>query len=194
MSSRLDIKEEIKEEYFKWLYDYVCIGKVNSQVSYINLFKVLHSIPFTYIIKNDVNRAVDGVDLRNRFIDEKRYDYKYIDYLRAPCSVLEMMIALAIRCEETIMDDIRYGNRTKQWFWDMLRNLRISWITDDIFLKCDENIIKCETDIRHNIDIFLNREYEPDGLGGLFYIRNCPDDLRNVEIWTQLCWYLNYID
>ena len=33
------------------------------------------------------------------------------------CSVLEMMIALAIRCEEHIMDDPDVGNRTGQWFW-----------------------------------------------------------------------------
>ena len=44
------------------------------------------------------------------------------------------------------------------------------------------------------IYIFLNREYEPNGKGGLFFIRNCKEDLRNVEIWAQLCWYLDTID
>ena len=29
-----------------------------------------------------------------------------------PCSVLEMLIALSIRCEETIMTDEEYGDRT----------------------------------------------------------------------------------
>ena len=40
---------------------------------------------------------------------------------------------------------------------------------------------------------FLNREYEPNGKGGLFIINNCNDDLRDVEIWYQLCWYLDSI-
>ena len=38
---------------------------------------------------------------------------------------------------------------------------------------------------------FLERNYDPDGKGGLFYIRNVKADLRNIEIWTQLCWYLD---
>lgn len=47
--------------------------------------------------------------------------------------MLEMMIALAIRCEETIMDDPRYGNRTKQWFWNMMKSLGLSYMNDDCF-------------------------------------------------------------
>ena len=34
-----------------------------------------------------------------------------------------MMIALAIRCEEHIMDDPDAGDRTGQWFWSMLVSL-----------------------------------------------------------------------
>ena len=43
------------------------------------------------------------------------------------------------------------------------------------------------------LDRFLDREYEPDGKGGLFTIRGCKHDLRKVEIWYQTCWYLNTI-
>ena len=149
----------------------------------------MHNIPFKYTIKNDVNRAVDGVDLRNRFIDEMKYDEKYLDYLRAPCSVLEMIIALAIRCEETIMYDTRYGNRYKQWFWSMLKNLQISHYTDNYFI----NHLNSEQNIISRIYNFLDHNYRPDGLGGLFYIKNCEEDMRDIEIWTQMCWYLDYI-
>ena len=80
------------------------------------------------------------------------------------------------------MDDTRYGNRVKQWFWSMLKNLGLNLMTDDIFdKKYAEQIITR----------FLNRQYERDGAGGLFCIPNCQDDLRDYEIWTQLCWYLN---
>ena len=41
------------------------------------------------------------------------------------------------------------------------------------------------------IDIFMSRNYSPDGEGGLFTIKGCDRDLRTVEIWYQLCWYLN---
>ena len=101
-----------------------------------------------------------------------------------PCSVLEMMIALAIRCEEHIMDDPDVGNRTGQWFWNMIMNLGLGSMTDDQFDKRYAEQV---------IERFLNREYEQDGEGGLFTVKHCKHDLRTVEIWYQMCWYLDEI-
>lgn len=100
------------------------------------------------------------------------------------CSVLEMMVALAIRCEESIMDDPNMGDRTGQWFWGMVVNLGLGSMTDAFY---DEQVVD---DI---LARFLNRKYEPDGKGGLFTVRHCEQDLRKVEIWHQLCWYLDSI-
>ena len=173
-------EDQIKDDYFKWLYDYVCKGRAHDDISYNKLFTFLHDVEFTFIIPNDINRAKDGADLRYRFavIND---DDRIMDILDGPCSVLEMMVALAVRCEETIMDDTRYGDRTGQWFWGMLNTLGIGYMTDSKFdLDIAEEVI-CR---------FLERRYEPNGNGGLFYIRGCEDDLRKVEIWSQLCWYL----
>ena len=172
--------DQVENKYFEWLYNYVCKGRINNNISYKKLFALLHDTEFTFYVRNDINRARDGVDLRYRFamlLD----DDKILDILDGPCSVLEMMVALAIRCETTIMDDTRYGDRTNQWFWSMLSNLGISYMTDDEF---DRGIAN------EKIYNFLERQYEADGRGGLFYIKGCKDDLREVEIWTQLCWYL----
>lgn len=180
----MSFENEIKNDYFKWLYDYVCKGRTHQNNSYEKLFTVLHQIEFTFIVRNDVNRARDGVDLRYRFATI-RDDDRIMDILDGPCSVLEMMVALAIRCEETIMDNSRYGDRTGQWFWGMMNNLGIGLMYDEIF---DGGLVE---DIIYN---FLDRRYDPDGKGGLFYIRGCEDDLRNLEIWTQLCWYIDKFD
>lgn len=174
-------ENQVENEYFEWLYNYVCKGRVNIRISYKKLFMLLHDIDFDFYIRNDVNRARDGVDLRYRFAMLKD-DESIMDILDRPCSVLEMMVALAIRCEETIMDDPRYGNRTGQWFWNMLTNLGIGFMTDEKFNR------KLAIE---KIYIFLERRYDPDGKGGLFYIKECKEDLRDVEIWTQLCWYLD---
>ena len=40
---------------------------------------------------------------------------------------------------------------------------------------------------------FLNRDYEADGRGGLFRIRNCKYNLRDIEIWTQMLYFLDSI-
>lgn len=172
--------DKVKDEYFNWLYDTVCEGRAHDNTSYKELFMFLHDIEFTFTIRNDSNRARDGVELRYKFamLNDDEYILPILD---GPCSVLEMMVALAVRCE-TIMDDTRYGDRTGQWFWGMMTSLGIGNMYDERF-----NIDVAE----EKIAIFLNREYTPDGKGGLFYIRGCQEDLRDVEIWTQLCWYLD---
>ena len=169
----------MSNEYFKWLFDIVCGERFSKNISYRKLLNCLHSIDFKYIIPNDVNRAKDGVDLRRRFYLDTGYR---TDMKGSPCTVLEMMVALTIRCEETIMDNPSLGDRTGQWFWSMINTLGLSDMIDDRF---NESIV------REKIDIFLNREYEPDGQGGLFRIKHCRRDLRDVEIWYQLCWYLD---
>ena len=174
-------ENQVKNEYFEWLYNYVCRVRTHNGISYRKICMLLHDTEFTFLIRNDVNRARDGVDLRYRFAMDTD-DEQVMDILDGPCSVLEMIIAIAIRCEETIMDDTRYGDRTSQWFWNMLSNLGIGFMTDDKF----DREIALDAIYR-----FLERRYDPDGKGGLFYIKGCEDDLREVEIWTQLCWYLD---
>lgn len=165
-------------EYFKWLCSIVSRDRFSKNISYDKLFKCLHSIDFRVLIPNDINRAKDGVDLRRRYYLETS---KYSG-LTCPCTVLEMMVALTIRCEESIMDNPSFGDRTGQWFWTMVKTLGISDMTDDRF---DEGFV------RDKIDIFMDRQYKPDGQGGLFRIKHCRRDLRTVEIWYQLCWYLD---
>lgn len=165
--------------YFDWLCDLVCRQRYSKAISFRKLLTRLHETEFTYLIPRDKNRAMDGIDLRWRFSLEYDLDSGDLD---GPCSVLEMMVALAIRCEEDYMDDPGVGDRTGQWFWGMIVNLGLGSMTDT---RYDERVVD---DI---LQRFLNREYEPDGKGGLFTVRNCNFDLRDVEIWVQMCYYLD---
>lgn len=176
------LKDDIKKEYYEWLIEPIVNNVDSEDISYRKLLACLHETTFTYTIPRDENRAHDGIDLRRRFVLSENYDEDYTDYLRGPCSVLEMMIALAIRCEENIMDDTSYGDRTAQWFWGMINSLGLGDQTDRRidYIYVDDVIKR-----------FLDRDYEPNGKGGLFTIRNCRQDLREVEIWYQLCWYLD---
>lgn len=171
--------EELINDYFEWLYNLVCENRYAKAISYRKLLMYLHDTEFTYQIPKDRNRAEDGIELRYKFAGANGHRY-----LKGPCSVLEMMVALAIRCEEDIMDDPNIGDRTRQWFWGMIVNLGLGSMLDAEF---DESFVE-ETVTR-----FLNRDYEPSGRGGLFTVRHCDRDLRDVEIWYQLCWYLDSI-
>ena len=176
-------RDDVKNEYFDWLYNLVSEKRYSNSLSYRKLLMRLHDIEFVYSIRKDKNRAADGVDLRYRFAIGKDEDY-ILNCLEGPCSVLEMIIALAIRCEETIMDDPTIGNRTGQWFWGMITNLGLGSMIDSRYDKATVDDI---------VNRFLNREYQPNGKGGLFTVRNCKYDLREVEIWTIMLWYLDSI-
>lgn len=184
MSKTLDT---LNDKYFNWMYDIVCDCRCSKRPSYRKLLKSLHDKEFVYTIELDSNRAEDGKDLRYRFA----YDYDYYNaeqigrYLDVkPCSVLEMMVALVIRCEEHIMDNPDIGDRTGYWFWNMISNLGLDSMDDNRF---DEYYVD------RIIDRFLYRKYKPNGEGGLFTVQHCRHDLRDVEIWYQLMWYLDDI-
>lgn len=172
------IQDEVRNEYFEWLYDVVEGRKYMKQYSFRKLLTRLHDTEFRYSILKDQNRAEDGISLRYRFAHDRSY------CLDGPCSVLEMMVALAIRCEENIMDDPLMGNRTSHWFWQMVVNLGLGPMADGRYERqvVDDAITR-----------FLDRDYEPDGRGGLFRVRNSDVDMRNIEIWHQLCCFLNTI-
>ena len=144
---------------------------------------LLHRTEFRYTIPRDENRAMDGLELRRRFAHDRNSNY-ISRCLTGPCSVLEMMVALAIRCEEHIMGDPDFGDRTGNWFWGMIENLELIFMTDARF---DRRYAE------KRIDIFLDRTYEADGTGGLFTAKHCCEDMRTLEIWYQMCWYLDDI-
>lgn len=170
------MKSKTSTEYFNKLCNIACGNRYKEHI-YSNLLEYLYTKEFRYSILRDENRAEDGIDLRYRFGYEK--------YINRPCSVLEMMLALAIRCEETIMDNPDIGDRTSQWFWRMIVNLGLGDMRDDVY---------DERHVNRVVERFLSRDYSPDGEGGLFYIPNCECDMRDVEIWVQLCWYLDEYD
>jgi hypothetical protein len=170
------------DSYYEWLCGFISDDIYHKDFLYSELLHYLFNKQFTYTINMDGNREDDGVQLRRRFFEQTR---QYTDEKR-PCSVLEMMVALSIRCEETIMDDPEIGDRTEKWFWDMIANLGLVRQTNTNFEL---------STVDNTVDRFLNREYDRDGSGGLFTVnrRNLPRaiDLSRVEIWYQMMWYLD---
>lgn len=177
------IESEVREEYFEWLEKLVCGKRYSRTISYRKLLEYLHSVEFTYSFYKDSNRAEDGVDLRYQFIFEHNIDRSVEEYLDGPCSIFEMLVALAIRCEEWL-DDPAYGDRTGQWFWKMIVNLGLGGMEDSTF---DKN------ETARAVKIFLNRKYKADGRGGLFTIRGFDGDMRDLEIWDQMCRWMDTI-
>lgn len=178
-------KNDLRDQYFEWLCELIDYDE-RSFKSYSRLFNLLHKTDFQVIIGMDENRAEDGIDLRYRFGESCGYHQAEIATCLdiSPCSVFEMMIALALRCKESIMDNPDEGGQIGKLFWVMISNLGLESMSDERY----DNLYCLNV-----IHRFLNREYSRNGEGGLFVIENCKYDLRSVEIWYQMCWYLDSI-
>ena len=177
------MSRDLNELYFEWIMELVFSDK---DAPYKKLCTQLDDVHFSSNIPMDMNRADDGTDLRYRFAYENNIDYRLVsdklDY--RPCSVLEMMAALALRCEENIMHDPSKGNRTSKWFHDMLDSMGLLEMTDDNY---DPDYVK---NALYNM---LSRNYKRNGKGGLFTIHSNRCDMRQVEIWNQMCLYMDEI-
>lgn len=180
-------RRELIENYFHWLCEFVDEDGYSDDLPRRELLRLLHQTPFTYILPMDANRFDEGVNLRYRFGTEAEVDSRVIasQLDDRPCSMLEMMVALCVRCEEQIMCNADIGDRTGKWFNDMLDSLGLTDIDDD-----NEGYEEAVTDI---LERFMNREYEPDGHGGLFTLTRRRHDMRNAEIWYQAMWYLDEV-
>lgn len=164
-----------KKKYLKFLMDIVD----TSEDDYGMLFNKLLDIPFVYFVGNDDNRAVDGLNLRFEY--EEEYG-KVHELDEDECSLLEMFIALARRCDVDMMYDEDYGNRVPHWFWLMMDNIGLS---DFDNFNYDEDLIE------KLCDKFNYRKYTKEGKnGGAFPISRPKEDLRDVELWFQMSWYM----
>lgn len=175
---------ELEKGYFEWLYDLVCNDGYVKELNYQELLFHLYQTNFVFTIQRDENRFYDGISLRYYYGNEVGARRKQIETVldNRPCSVLEMLVALSLRIENEVMSDPDYGDRTWKWFWKMMTNMHLGGMTND---KFDEEYVD------RVIERMLARKYEANGRGGLFTIANCREDLRKVEIWAQMNWYLN---
>lgn len=127
---------------------------------------------------SDANRAEDGKSLRHLYLRERGEVSGMTD---EPCSVLEMLVAFALRIELDIMGEPGADNPGR-WFHLMLENLGIS--------SCSNGNMNKRL-VTYHIDTWMWREFTPRGHGSLFPLREYPGDQRELPIWDQMNFYLN---
>ena len=172
------------EQYYDWLYKIVCGEWEPRNLSFHRLLMYLFNRDYIPACEMDICRATDGTSLRYRFASENGIPYERINmaFQGVPCSMLEMMVALAIRIEEHIMEDRSMGNRVGQWFWSMVVSLGLAAMDDTRFSEERAEPILAR---------FMDRDYQPNGAGGLFTITRTSIDMRTIDIWYQLMNWLN---
>lgn len=179
------------DEYFAWLLDLV-----NADTErYSELLYFLHDTDFTWCLELDDGRAADGLKLRDAYVESMRglgFDATWVLMMEKPCSVLEMLIALAQRMDDMLIEDYT-SSRVAVWFWEMVRNLGLKKYTNAVLMSGNDDDYY---DIQETVARWMNREFEPDGTGSVFPLREPANDQRERTIVYQLNAYVleNYVE
>lgn len=183
-------EHELMHLYLEWMQRLVCDDRFSntSRSSYRKLFEFLSEERYNFEGQhpNDQNRAYDGIDLRYQFGYEENLPNSMIASLLdiRDCSMLELLISVAFRCED-VAEDRTQGDRLGLWFWSMLQSLGLAkmndaWLERNGFAEAEDILNR-----------FYHNDYEPNGRGGLFTIEGTRIDMREEEIYWQMCHYLN---
>lgn len=157
-----------RDRYFDWLIDLV------NADDHLRFCRIMDGLDFTYVLPLDENRVDDAFELRDIYTDETGCDH---GRNFTSCSLFEMLVALAYRCDRDIMYDADVGKRYSLWFHLFIESLFMQYSYDMRDLSEEEIIDICEK--------FMNRDYNKDGSGGMFPVSDRRDQ-RKVQIWMQM--------
>lgn len=174
-----DAGEAVRRAYFNWLKHKVGFDAMRYDI----LLQKLMDMTFYWVdwMPRDESRAADGMTLRGMFVDENSAVFSDFSAIDGPCSLLEMLIGLAVRMETDLTQDPEFGDRTGVWFEQMLSDLGLLTCRDDTFCKTwDLNFVSKVG------EVFMDRTYNFDGSGAIFPLKNYEDDQRKLEIWSKM--------
>ena len=167
------------DEYFTALCVLAGLETPVEHCGFYELMSQLYHIEFIWSVPNDDNRALDALKLR------ETYCKKGTTLDDDCCSLLEMLLALAQRCDDELMYNPIDGNRSSTWFWMMLTNLGLNKFRDRSFEEAWN-----ANDVTGITDIFMDREYNSHGIGGIFPLKGKCKDQTEIELWYQMNTYL----
>ena len=183
-----DLEKELQDEwYFDVLYDIVAKDREDlTDLSYRMLLGVLDGVEFRDTRDIDGNRIRDAQEMRADLIAEMDLDHTAVRPFEN-VSMLEVIISIADRLGQITGDE-----DTAFWFWEMVSNLALDGIDDNEFWSDPESY---EEEILDRADDVININYDRDGLGGLFLLREgvAPQDMRDTELWYQMQYYANEV-
>lgn len=176
------------DSYFSWLRSKV--DPFDMAGCHDVLLKALFNKEAYAVHPMDQNRIKDGLLFREAYFGEimpNRF-FPYSEQAEViysvPCSCLEFLMGLANRMNFAYA--YPYEDFFSDFFWELLSNVGMPFdkYRDD---SLDHNSLNR---IAENMDRVLERQYGADGIGGLFPLKNSPQNQRNQELWYQMNAYV----
>ena len=164
--------------YFEWLVGIIDDGEHDDMLPVLSY---LWKKEFVWSNGMDANRAKKGIDLREEYADI--YECRFTcDDRKEPCSVLEMLVRLAMDVENNVVG-VPGEERPDIWFWEWLENLKIDdrctgrGYSKDYHDQC--------------IDNWLDGNISRSGKRSPFPLKHSRANQRDKDIWMQCMAYVN---
>lgn len=140
----------------------------------------MHQVEFTPLVEFDENRVAVAAGLRNEF---QHYagslgPGELADLMEPNASVFEVLIGLAGQADDMIPLSIQ------TWFHTFIENLGLDRYPDEYLER------RSDAPVERIIHNFNNRQYRPNGRGGIFPLKHPREDQREVELWYQMGLYM----
>lgn len=161
--------------------------KETDDKTYFVLALKMFNLRYKVLVDFDRNRVEDARKLREDFaLNQSRYkQYAILDTPGA--SMLEVIIALVNRFDTYVMMTEDGEDRSKQWFWEMMKNSGLDIFVDSYFEEHENGHMECDS----VLNIINDRTYSFDGKGGFFPLLQPKSDVRRRELWFQMHDYFN---
>jgi hypothetical protein len=165
--------------YYRWLVRNYVLDSYREPDGYACVVEQMYRKAYYYTVRYDENRAEDGLELRNIYLDR----HPNSEVPQGPCSFLEFLIGVSVRLSEMLTDGEPIP--VSEYFWELARRIQLTEYTDDMYADGSTPFVvdAIMTDL-------MDRNYDRCGSTGLFPLRRPCKNQKNVEIWYQLNAYL----
>ena len=171
-SSSSTMTDSLDDQYLEWLYNQV--GRQVRNIEHWDLLYAMQNYDFVMLVPNDDNRMRDGEELRKEFTSETG-NQPSNSWMSMGCTVMEMLIGVARHLS------FEMDGEVGEWFWHLVGNLGVIHFNDRRFEP---------RTVEQVLENLVWRQYNYDGSGGLFPLREPHQDQRHVEIWFQMESYM----
>jgi len=171
----------LEETYFDWLRS-DAFSERTERREYEGILRVLHDIPFYWIIWLDENRSGDALSFRqNDFLgfqtNLESLDQHWLqEWSEQTPSVLEVMLGMARRWHFYFEGSVPF------YFAKMFLNMGFDRYPGRVLSPA------AAEEVREKCAIWLSRQFNPNGDGSPFPIQHALDivDFTKVDMWAQM--------
>ena len=129
------------------------------------------------IYEGEESRAADGRQLREQYMMEADVTPDFVPI--GPCTVLEMLIAFALRLDSTI-HDWTIGHRPWEWMTMFITNLGLADLTDNSLRAADRSFVTAR------LEMWMAHNIGTRGERGLFRFKRPLLTISNLDNWSQM--------